>query len=221
MEYTNWHLAVKCDSQLYQDVPVRVNTFSLPRWNCNGECKFYPSKDLPAIITAIVSKRREIFKPEGGVHLGLKELQKACFKSIVMLQKYCVSFFPNLYKQFRVVQGVPGRPGHPGPAGAKGEKVFPLFIHGKDLWRFCNPITQCFGSFFKQVQECNKNVAYISNFYLCFTTSTFPKQCCAYFVLMFWSAVLVVYLSCREFSLGITHYKSFRKVKIFFWHRYD
>lgn len=49
------------------------------------------------------------------------------------LQKYCVSFFPNLYKQFYVVQGVPGRPGHPGPAGAKGEKVFHLFIHGKGL----------------------------------------------------------------------------------------
>lgn len=71
-------------------------------------------------------------------YLNLEEkynnyVQKACFKNLVTLQKYCVSFFPNLYKQFCVVQGVPGRPGHPGPAGAKGEKVFLLFNLGTGL----------------------------------------------------------------------------------------
>lgn len=75
-----------------------------------------------------------------------------------------------------------------------------------------------FGGFFKQVQECDKNVAYISNFYLCFNTSTFPEQCCAY-GLIFWRAVLALYLSCTEFSSGITHYIKFRKVKVCFWNR--
>lgn len=66
MEYINWHLAVKHDSQLYQDVSVRVTTSSLSRWKCNGGDKFYPSKDLSR-DTVVVSKRREIFKPEGKV----------------------------------------------------------------------------------------------------------------------------------------------------------
>lgn len=75
-----------------------------------------------------------------------------------------------------------------------------------------------FWSFFKQVQECIKNVAYISNLCSCFSATTFPKQCCAY-GLIFWSAVLVVYVSFWEFSLGIIHYIKFRKVKVCFWNR--
>lgn len=106
--------------------------------------------------TVVVSKRREIFKPEGEAWLGLHDLQKARFKNLVTLQKYCVSVFPNLYKQFRVAQGVSGRPGHPGPAGAKGEKVFLLFILGKGPWRFCNPITLCLGAFLNKCKSVTR-----------------------------------------------------------------